>query len=99
MNEELTNLLKGHTISGTSDSNGEKTVTFDDGCKLSLKTAPSSSNSATTGGEIEAAKLEADDTPRLMLHLNDGGVISFDLASATGSVTVRDADGNTTFES
>ena len=88
-NEELTTLLQGKAISGTSDSNGKKTVTFDDGSVLSLAVENSSTNSASTGGGVEDVDIDGS---TLRLHLNGGGSTEFTLAGESGAVELRDKD-------
>lgn len=95
--DKLTELLKGKSISGTSDSGGEKTISFTDGSKLTAKVAPSNSNSASTGGAIEAVQLSSEPAA-LHLVMQGGSTVEIPLAGATSSVTVRNKDESVAFE-
>ncbi len=95
--DKLTELLQGESISGTSDSSGEKTISFSDGSKLTAKVAPSNSNSASTGGAVEAVRLSLEPA-ELHIVLEGGSTISIPLAGASSSVTLKGADGSIAFE-
>ncbi len=86
-NHKLTALLKGRTLAGTSQSGGVATLTFTDGSVMTVQTAPSSSNSAATGGTVKAVRQQ--DT-RLDLDFEDGSTLELTTAEATSSVMVRD---------
>ncbi len=85
-NHKLTGVLKGRTISKTSNANNLLTIGFDDGSTMTVKTA-GSSNSAATGGKIKAVR-QQDTT--LNLDLENGNTLSVTTAEATSSVMVRD---------
>ena len=87
-NHKLTTILKGRTLSGTSQSGGEMSVSFTDGSKLTIKTAPTNTNSASTGGTVKAVR-QADTT--LSLDFENGGTLEITTAEATSSVMVRDS--------
>ncbi|MES2464527.1 MAG: hypothetical protein V4671_28530 [Armatimonadota bacterium] len=95
--DKLTELLKGKSISGTSDSGGEKTISFTDGSKLTAKVVPSSSNSASTGGAVEAVHLSSDPAT-LSLHLEGGSTVEIPLVGASSSLSLKDKDGAAAFE-
>ena len=86
-NHKLTNLLKGRTLAGTSQSGDTATLTFSDGSIMTVQTAPSSSNAAATGGTIKAVRQQ--DT-KLNLDFEDGSTLELTTAEATSSVMVRD---------
>ncbi len=88
-NHKLTGVLKGRTISGTSNSGDVLTVLFDDGSKMAVQTA-GSSNSAATGGTVQAVR-QAGTT--LALDFEGGGTLEIPLAEETSSVMVRDKGG------
>ena len=88
-NHKLTTLIKGRTVSGTSNQNGALTVTFTDSSKMTVQTA-GSSNSAATGGTIKAVR-QAGTT--LALDMENGGTMEIQTAEETSSVMVRDAHG------
>lgn len=85
-NHKLTKVLLGRTLSKTSNAGNVLTVGFDDGSTMTVKTA-GSSNSASTGGKIKAAR-QQDTT--LELDFESGGSLPITLAEATSSVMVRD---------
>ena len=89
-NQKLTKLIKGRTISGSSQAAGVLTLTFADDSKLTVKTAPSSSNSAATGGTIDKVRQKGTE---LDLDLQGGGSVSINTAEATSSVMLRDGAG------
>lgn len=91
---QLTSLLQGRSISGTSDSNGKKTIKFDDGSVLTLIVEDSGTNSASTGGSVESVRQEGN---TLSLEFAGGGNITFSLAEETGSVELRDTDDKTVY--
>lgn len=86
-NHKLTALLKGRTLAGTSQADGAMLLTFTDGSIMTIQTAPTSSNSASTGGTIKAVRQQ--DT-RLDLDFDDGSTLEITTAEATSSVMVRD---------
>ena len=91
-NHKLSDVLKGRTINGSSDSGGEKSITFDDGSTLTVKVAASNSNSASTGGKV--AKVRQSVTPpTLHLDMEGGATMDIPLAAATSSVMLRGKDG------
>ena len=92
-NHKLTELLKGRTVSGSSDGNGEKSISFSDGSKLTVKTAPSNSNSASTGGTVEKVR-QSVEPPVLHLDTEGGSTVEIPLAEATSSVMLRSKDDN-----
>jgi hypothetical protein len=51
-NRKLTKVIKGRVISGASQADEALEITFDDGSKMKIKTAPSTSQAAATGGKI-----------------------------------------------
>ena len=85
-NHKLTGVLKGRTISGTSNQNDTMTLHFDDGSTMTVKTA-GSSNSASTGSAIAAVR-QQDTT--LELAFENGQTLQIQTAEATSSVMVRD---------
>jgi hypothetical protein len=93
--EQLTALLKRKTISGTSDSGGEKTITFSDGSKLTAKVAPGNSNRASTGGAVEKVRLSSAPAT-LYIDLEGDSTVEIPLAGAS-SLTVRDRDRKAVF--
>ena len=88
-NHKLTQLIKGRTVSGTSNAGDVLTVSFDDGSKMTVQTA-GSSNSAATGGTIKAVRQEGT---TLALDFEAGGTQEITLAEETSSVMVRDKNG------
>jgi hypothetical protein len=97
VNEKLTTLLKGRSISGTSDSSGEKTISFTDGSKLSVKVAPSNSNSASTGGAVTKVR-QSTDPPILFLELEGGATVEIPLASADSGITLKSKDDSVEYD-
>ena len=90
-NHKLTKILKGRTISGTAQSaDNVLTITFTDGSKLTVKTAPASTNTAATGGTIDKVRQQ---NTEFDLDLQGGGTIAITTAEATSSVLLRDKDG------
>ena len=88
-NHKLTGVLKGRTISGTSNQGDVLTVLFNDGSKMTVQTT-GSSNSAATGGTVQAVR-QAGTT--LALDFEGGGTLEIPLAEETSSVMVRDKSG------
>jgi hypothetical protein len=86
-NHKLTTLLKGRTLAGTQQSGGTMILTFTDGSIMTVQTAPSGSNSASTGGTVKA--VQQQDTC-LDLDFEDGSTLEITTAEATSSVMVRD---------
>ncbi len=85
-NHKLTDVLKGRTITGTSNRGNVLTVGFDDGSTMIVQTA-GSSNSASTGSAIAAVR-QQDTT--LHLDFENGQTLAIQTAEATSSVLVRD---------
>lgn len=85
----MTSLIKGRTITGTGNSGGALTISFDDGSKMTVQTA-GSSNSAATGGAIAAVRQQGT---VLSLDFTGGGTLEIPLAEETSSVMVRDQHG------
>ena len=88
-NHKLTGVLKGRTISGTSNQGDVLTILFDDGSKMTVQTA-GASNSAATGGTVQAVRQEGT---TLALDFAGGGTMEIPLAEETASVMVRDKNG------
>jgi len=86
-NHRLTALIQGRTIAGTANQNSALTLTFDDQSKMTVQTAPSSSNSASNGGTIKAVR-QAGTT--LSLDFESGGSMVIQTAEETSSVMLRD---------
>jgi len=91
-NRKLTDVLKGKTINGTSQSGSETTISFTDGSKMAIRTAPSNSNSASSGGAVNTVR-QSVEPPVLYVDLVGGSTLEVPLAEATSSVTVHDKDG------
>jgi hypothetical protein len=89
-NQKLTKVIKGRTISGTSQVDNALEISFDDGSKMKIKTAPSSANSAATGGKILKVRQKGTE---LNLDLEDGESVIIQTAEATSSVMLRDKAG------
>ena len=89
-NPKLTKVIAGRTISGTSQADGALVITFDDGSTMKIKTAPSKSNSAVTGGKVVKVRQEGSS---LSLDLDGGGSVLIQTAEATSSVMLRDKNG------
>ena len=89
-NQKLTHLVAGRSISGTSQSGDVLTVTLDDGSVLTIKTAPSNTNAAATGGKIAKVQQQGTD---LVFVLDGGKTLAVKLAEETSSVTMRDKAG------
>lgn len=88
-NHKLTSVIKGRTISGTGNSDDTLTINFTDGSKMAVKTK-GSTNSASTGGTVEAVR----QTPEtLTLAMEGGATLEVPLAEATSSVLLRDGKG------
>lgn len=85
-NHKLTDVLKGRSITSTSNSGGVMTIGFDDGSTMTIQTGNTSSNSASSG-TIEKAQQE--DTT-LALVMEGGSAMTIPLAEETSSVMVRD---------
>ena len=88
-NHKLTGVLQGRMIAGTQNSGGSLTVTFTDGSRMTVKTA-GSSNSASTGGTVRAARQEGT---TLTLEMDAGSALSVTTAGATSSIIVRNSGG------
>lgn len=85
-NHKLTRLIAGRTITGTGNSSGALTLSFDDGSKMTVQTT-GSSNSASTGGVIKAVRQQGT---TLSLDFTGGGTLEIQMAEETSSVMVRD---------
>jgi hypothetical protein len=90
-NQKLTKLIKGRTISGTVQAENVFSITFTDGSKMTVKTAPSNTNSAVTGGVIDKVRQKGTE---LNLDLKGSGSVTITTAEATSSVMLRDKSGN-----
>lgn len=88
-NHKLTSLLKGRTVTGTGNSGGAMTMSFDDGSKMTVQTA-GSSHSASTGGTVQAVRQQGT---TLSLDFAGGGTLEIPTAEETSSVMVRDKNG------
>ena len=89
-NQKLTKVIAGRTISGTTQADALLTITFSDGSTMKVKTAPSNTNSAATGGKV--LKVRQDGTA-LTLDLEGGAALEITTAEATSSVMLRDKAG------
>lgn len=89
-NQKLTKIIAGRTISGTSQADGLLTLTFDDGSTMKVKTAPTATNSAATGGKV--LKVRQGGT-ELDFDLEDGSSVKIVTAEETSSVMLRDKAG------
>ena len=89
-NQKLTKIIAGRTISGTAQADGLLTITFDDGSTMKVKTGPSNTNSAATGGKV--LKVRQGGT-ELDLDLEGGGSVKIITAEETSSVMLRDKAG------
>lgn len=88
-NHKLTGVLKGRTISGTSNQGDVLTILFDGGSKMTVQTA-GASHSAATGGTVKAVRQQGT---ALALDFEAGGTLEIQTAEETSSVMVRDKDG------
>ena len=86
-NTKLTELLKGRTVGGTGNANGEMILHFTDGSVLTIKTANTGSNSAATGGTVKSV---TQDSTRLTLLFEGDDKQDITLAEAAGSVQLHD---------
>ena len=89
-NQKLTKIIAGRAISGTSQADGLLTITFNDGSTMKVKTAPTNSNSAATGGKVTKVRQEGT---TLRLDLENGASVAIQTAEATSSVMLRDNAG------
>ena len=90
-NQKLTHLIAGRSISGTSQAGDVLTVTLDDGSVLTIKTAPSNTNTAAnSGGKIVKVQQQGTD---LAFVLDGGKTLAVKLAEETSSVMMRDKAG------
>ena len=89
-NQKLTHLIAGRSISGTAQAGDLLTVTLDDGSVLTIKTAPSNTNAAATGGKITKVQQQGTD---LAFVLDGGKTLAVKLAEETSSVMMRDKAG------
>lgn len=74
-NQKLTGRIAGRVISGTSQANDLLTITFDDGSKLKINTAPSNTNTAATGGKVLKVRQNG---ATLNLDLDDGSSLEIE---------------------
>ena len=88
-NHKLTSLIRGRTVSGTSNQGDVLTLLFNDGSQMTVQTA-GSSNSAATGGTVQAVRQQGT---TLALDFAAGGTLEVPLAEETSSVIVRDKNG------
>ena len=95
--EKLTSLLKGRTIAGTQNASDTLTITFTDGSKMTANTAPSNSNSASTGGTITKVRQSAE-PPVLSLDGDSGLLYEIPLAKATKSVVLHAKNGTVEYD-
>lgn len=86
-NQKLTSVLKGRAITGTGNQGNALTIKLDDGSTLSVQTA-GSTNSASTGGAIEAVQQQET---TLRLEFSGGSYLEIPMAAETSCVMVRDA--------
>ena len=85
-NNKLTAVIKGRTIASSGTSDGKLSIGFTDGSTLTVKTAPSGSNSGKTG-TIKAVQQAGT---KLRLELEDGSSWDIETAEETSSVMLRD---------
>ena len=86
-NHKLTSLISGRTISECSTADGKLTISFEDGSHMTVKTAED--NDDASDGTI--AKVRQADTD-LYLDMDDGYTWEIQMAEASSSVMVRDAN-------
>lgn len=89
-NQKLTKIIAGRTINGTAQADNVLTVTFGDGSVMKIKTAPSSTNAAASGGTVKKVRQKGTE---LNLDLADGSTLTVQTAEATSSVMLRDKAG------
>jgi hypothetical protein len=85
--EKLNEQLKGRTISGTGNRGDEMVLHFTDDSSLTVKTANTGTNSASTGGTIASV---AQTETHLILAFEGGGTQEIPLASPDAPVTFED---------
>jgi len=88
-NHKLTGVLKGHKITNTGNAGGLMTIGFDDGSTMTIQTADTGSNSASSG---TVEKVQQEGTT-LALIMEGGSTMTIPLAEETSSVMVRDKNG------
>ncbi len=86
-NRKLTGVIKGRTVQSTQHQSGQLTIGFDDGSKMTVKTA-GDANYGVTGGTVKAVRQQDTD---LALDFTDGTTMQVHLAEATSSVMLRDS--------
>jgi hypothetical protein len=89
LNQKLTRLIAGRTVSGADTDPAHCVVHFDDGSKMIVKVsaAPVSAESRGRVTRVRQAGTELD------VDLDGGATISFTTAEPMASVMVRDAKG------
>ena len=93
-NQKLTKIIAGRTISGTAQADNLLSLTFDDGSVMNVKTAPSSTNTAATGGKVTKVRQEA---MTLSLDMEGGASVTIQTAEATSSGMLRDKIGKSVY--
>lgn len=88
-NHKLTAVIKGRTISGSTSADGEMTMSFSDGSKMTVKTA-GAFNSGATSGTVKGVR-QAGTT--LSIDFDDGSTLDLHTAESTSCVMVRSAAG------
>jgi len=89
LNQKLTRLIAGRTVSGVDKDSAQCVVHFDDGSKMIVRVAapPVSADSRGKVTRVRQAGTELD------VDLDGGATISFTTAGPMASVMVRDAKG------
>jgi len=89
LNQKLTRLIAGRTVSGADTDPAQCVVHFDDGSRMIVKIAapPVSTESRGKVTRVRQAGTELD------VDLDGGATISFTTAEPMASVMVRDAKG------
>lgn len=90
-NQKLTRVIAGRAIKASAQADDVLTLTFDDGSKMTIKTAPRATNSAVNTGA--KAKKVRQKGSKSNLDLENGTTWTIHTAEATSSVMLRDAAG------
>lgn len=92
LNQKLTHVIQGRTVSSIAPQDGKLHVTFGDGSIMAIKPGATAEPIPSVVGEIAHVRQEVA-PPVLHFDYKDGATWSIPLAEATSCVILRNAQG------
>jgi len=92
LNQKLTHVIQGRTVSSIAPADSKLHVTFGDGSIMTIKPGATTDPIPQAVGEVEHVRQEVA-PPALHFDYKDGSTWSTPLAEATSCVMLRNAQG------